>query len=147
MLVEALTPEAVRRFMERVEVHPGSDCWLYMGDLERDRPRVTINGVKAEAYRWSWAIAMQVDPTPGMLLLHSCDLSVLNNGEAVEALIKAREAGKATYLGYSGDNEAATAAAAMDWVDVIETSVSICDQHNAKGGLPLTHLQDKAIAI
>ena len=71
-----------------------------------------------------------------LLLLHSCDLDVLEQGDAAEALIKARDAGKATYLGYSGDNEAAAAAAAMDWVDVIETSVNICDQHNIDTVLP-----------
>ena len=72
-----------------------------------------------------------------LTLLHSCDLDVLEQGEAVEALIRAREAGKTAYLGYSGDNEAAAAAAAMDWVDVIETSVNICDQHNIDNVLPV----------
>ena len=71
-----------------------------------------------------------------VMLLHSCDLKVLKQGDAVEALIKARQAGKTTYLGYSGDNEAAAEAAAMDWVDVIETSVNICDQHNIQTVLP-----------
>ncbi|MBX2852520.1 MAG: aldo/keto reductase [Phycisphaeraceae bacterium] len=71
-----------------------------------------------------------------LTLLHSCGLDVLQQGEAAEALIKAREAGKTTYLGYSGDNEAAAAAAGMDWVDVIETSVNICDQHNIEHVLP-----------
>ncbi|MGB0768906.1 MAG: aldo/keto reductase, partial [Phycisphaeraceae bacterium] len=69
-------------------------------------------------------------------MLHSCDLDTLENGEAVDALRRAREAGKTTYLGYSGDNDTAAAAAAMDWVDVIETSVNICDQHNIDAVLP-----------
>lgn len=72
-----------------------------------------------------------------LTLLHSCGLDVLEQGEAVEALIKAREAGKTTYIGYSGDNEPSTAAADMDWVDVIEASVSICDQHNIEHLLPV----------
>ena len=70
------------------------------------------------------------------MLLHSCDLAVLEQGDAVEALIEARKAGKATAIGYSGDNEAAAAAAGMDWVDVIETSVNICDQRNIDTVLP-----------
>jgi len=69
-------------------------------------------------------------------LLHSCDLDVLEQGDAVEALIKARDAGKTTYIGYSGDNDDAAAAAEMKWVDVIETSVNICDQHNIDTVLP-----------
>lgn len=72
-----------------------------------------------------------------IVLLHSCDLEVLQQGEAVDALIKAREAGKVSYLGYSGDNQAAAAAAAMDWVDAIEISVNICDQHNIDTVLPI----------
>jgi len=71
-----------------------------------------------------------------LTLLHSCSLDVLQNGEAVEALIKAREAGKTTYIGYSGDNDEAAAAAEMDWVDVIEMSINICDQHNIDAVLP-----------
>ena len=71
-----------------------------------------------------------------VMLLHSCDLAVLEQGDAVEALIEARKAGKATAIGYSGDNEAAAAAAGMDWVDVIETSVNICDQRNIDTVLP-----------
>jgi len=70
-------------------------------------------------------------------LLHSCGLDVLKQGDAVAALIKARDAGKTSYIGYSGDNEAAAAAAAMGWVDVIETSINICDQHNIDTVLPL----------
>lgn len=73
MLVEALTPSRIRSFMSKVQIHEGADCWLYMGDLNRDRPRVTLGGVKAEAYRWSWAIAYQRDPVG--LVLHSCDNS------------------------------------------------------------------------
>jgi len=72
-----------------------------------------------------------------LTLLHSCDLDVLQKGEAIEALIKARDAGKTTYIGYSGDNDQAAAAAAMGWVDVIQTSVNICDQHNIDTVLPV----------
>ena len=72
-----------------------------------------------------------------LTLLHSCDLDVLQQDEAIDALIKARDAGKTTYIGYSGDNDAAAAAAAMDWVDVIETSVNISDQHNIEQVLPI----------
>ncbi|MDP6688618.1 MAG: aldo/keto reductase [Alphaproteobacteria bacterium] len=65
-----------------------------------------------------------------VMLLHSCELEVLQRGEAVGALVKAREAGKIRHLGYAGDNEAAAYAATLDDVAVIETSISICDQAN-----------------
>src|SRR5215203_2676783 len=41
-----------------------------------------------------------------VMLLHSCDKDVLERGEAVGALARAREAGKIRCAGYSGDNDA-----------------------------------------
>jgi aryl-alcohol dehydrogenase-like predicted oxidoreductase len=72
-----------------------------------------------------------------VMLLHSCDLSVLKQGEAVGALAKAREAGKIRHAGYSGDNEAAGYAAGLADIAVIETSVSVADQMNLDTVLPL----------
>jgi aryl-alcohol dehydrogenase-like predicted oxidoreductase len=71
-----------------------------------------------------------------VMLLHSCDLETFQRGEALGALIKAREAGKIRFAGYSGDNEAAAAAAAHPEVAVIETSINITDQCNIDAVLP-----------
>jgi aryl-alcohol dehydrogenase-like predicted oxidoreductase len=65
-----------------------------------------------------------------VMLLHSCDLATLKKGEALGALVKARDAGKIRFAGYSGDNDAAAYAATLSDVAVIETSVSIADQNN-----------------
>jgi aryl-alcohol dehydrogenase-like predicted oxidoreductase len=65
-----------------------------------------------------------------VMLLHSCDLATLKKGEALGALVTAREAGKIRFAGYSGDNDAAAYAATLPDVAVIETSVSIADQTN-----------------
>jgi aryl-alcohol dehydrogenase-like predicted oxidoreductase len=46
-----------------------------------------------------------------VMLLHSCPLPVLERGEALGALVRAREAGKLRFAGYSGDNAAAAYAA------------------------------------
>jgi aryl-alcohol dehydrogenase-like predicted oxidoreductase len=46
-----------------------------------------------------------------VMLLHSCELDVLKQGDALDALIRAREAGKVRHVGYSGDNEAVAYAA------------------------------------
>ncbi len=72
------------------------------------------------------------------MLLHSCDLRTLQKGEAVGALVKARDAGKIRFAGYSGDNEAAAWAAGRADIAVIETSVSIADQVNIELVLPVT---------
>lgn len=71
-----------------------------------------------------------------VMLLHSCDLETLRRGEALAALVAAREAGKIRFAGYSGDNEAAAYAASHADVAVLETSVNIADQANIDAALP-----------
>lgn len=73
-----------------------------------------------------------------IMFLHSCDLAVLKRGEAINAVVKARDAGKIRFVGYSGDNKTAAYATTLEDVAVIETSVSICDQTNIDVVLPKT---------
>ncbi len=73
-----------------------------------------------------------------VMLLHSYDRDLLEQGEAVAVLSAAKKAGKIRLAGYSGDNESASVAAAMEDLDVIETSISIADQHNIGTLLPVT---------
>ena len=80
-----------------------------------------------------------------VMLLHSCDLSMLQQGDAVGALVKAREAGKIRFAGYSGDNEAAAYAAGLGDIAVIEASVSIADQMNLATVLPIARKNNVAI--
>ena len=99
---------------------------------------------EADGEEWSPAlIAASVDRSLSrmrtdrvdVMLLHSCPLEILERGEALDALRRARDAGKIRFLGYSGDNEAATYAARQPDVAVIETSISIADQCNIDGVL------------
>lgn len=71
-----------------------------------------------------------------VMLLHSCELDVLERGEAIEAVVAARDAGKIRHAGYSGDNDAAAWAARHPELEVIQTSVSVCDQRNLDLVLP-----------
>ncbi|HEY0007870.1 MAG TPA: aldo/keto reductase [Tepidisphaeraceae bacterium] len=80
-----------------------------------------------------------------VMLLHSCDLATLQKGEAMAALVKAREAGKIRFAGYSGDNEAAAYAATLSDVAVIETSINIADQRNIDLVLPDARANDVGI--
>ena len=82
-----------------------------------------------------------------VMLLHGCDQEILERGEAVEALVKARDAGKIRYAGYSGDNEAGLYAAGLDAIDVIETSVNICDQANIDSLLPEARGRDIGVIV
>ena len=77
-----------------------------------------------------------------VMLLHSCDLKTLKDGGVVEELVKAREAGKVRFVGYSGDNDAAVYAAGLDDVAVIETSINITDQANIDKVLPVTRVRN-----
>ncbi|MEM1353453.1 MAG: aldo/keto reductase [Planctomycetota bacterium] len=80
-----------------------------------------------------------------VILLHSCPLEVLEQGEAIGALLDAVKQGKARHVGYSGDNAAAAAAAQMDEVEVLELSINICDQANIRSVLPHCIQNDKGV--
>ena len=71
-----------------------------------------------------------------ILLLHSCDMEVLQNDEIINAVCKCRDSGKTHLIGYSGDNEPALKAISMNIFDVIEMSVNICDQRAIDDYLP-----------
>ncbi len=71
-----------------------------------------------------------------VMLLHSCNLKTLQAGEALVALVEARNAGKIRHVGYSGDNEAAAYAVTLGDVAVLETSVNIVDQINLRTVIP-----------
>ena len=60
--------------------------------------------------------------------LHSCPASTLERGDIVDALEKAKQAGKIIAIAYSGDYEDLTYAINMDRFDGFMASLNICDQ-------------------
>jgi aryl-alcohol dehydrogenase-like predicted oxidoreductase len=82
-----------------------------------------------------------------VMLLHSCSLEVLKQGEALGALVKARQAGKIRFVGYSGDNDAAVYAARHPEVAVIETSINLCDQANLSTVLPVAREHNIGVIV
>lgn len=64
-----------------------------------------------------------------LVQLHSCEVPVLERGEATEALLRAKEAGKIRFIGYSGDNEPAAWAVDSGQFDTVQTSFNLVDQH------------------
>jgi aryl-alcohol dehydrogenase-like predicted oxidoreductase len=82
-----------------------------------------------------------------VMLLHSCALDTLQKGDALGALVAARDAGKLRFIGYSGDNEAAAFAATLPDVTVIETSVNIADQANIDTVLPVAREHDVGVIV
>jgi aryl-alcohol dehydrogenase-like predicted oxidoreductase len=61
-------------------------------------------------------------------LLHSCGEEILAQHACTQALLDAKAAGKLRRIGYSGENAALKRALLCGHFDVLECSVSLCDQ-------------------
>ena len=82
-----------------------------------------------------------------LLQLHTCDLDVLQKGEAIEAAQRARDAGKTRFIGYSGDNEPAMWAVESGLFDTLQTSFNLTDQRPRLGLLKAAKRQDMGVII
>ena len=71
-----------------------------------------------------------------MAFLHSCALHVLQRGDVIDALERARQAGKIGYAGYSGENGAVHFALASGRFQALETSLNLCDQKSIDEVVP-----------
>jgi aryl-alcohol dehydrogenase-like predicted oxidoreductase len=79
--------------------------------------------------------------------LHSCEVDVLERGEAVQALLDAEKAGKTRFAGYSGDNDAAEWAVESGLFDTLETSFNLVDQRARMRLFPQAKAQDMGIIV
>lgn len=72
-----------------------------------------------------------------LVQLHSCSAETLRRGDLVEALERARDAGKTRFIGYSGDGEDARYAVESGAFDTLQTSINLADQEALDLTLPL----------
>jgi aryl-alcohol dehydrogenase-like predicted oxidoreductase len=150
MVIEKLLAAGVN-MIDTAASYPGSEQFLGERFSHRRHDYILVSkcGQKIEessARAWSGeVVSATVDRALKFLrtdhldvmLLHSCSLDVLQKGDAMAALGKAKQAGKTRFIGYSGDNEAAAYACGLNEVDVLETSISIADQINIDTVLPI----------
>lgn len=71
-----------------------------------------------------------------LLQLHSCSKQILEQGDVIEVLQKAKEAGITRFIGYSGDGDAAQYAIESGVFDTLQTSVNIADQECIESTIP-----------
>jgi aryl-alcohol dehydrogenase-like predicted oxidoreductase len=75
--------------------------------------------------------------------LHSCEAAFLPDG--IAALRKARDEGKARWIGYSGDSADAEAAVRTGAFDSLQTSVSLADQEAITSTVPCAAKQGMGV--
>ncbi len=74
--------------------------------------------------------------------LHGCSVEILEAGVVIEALKKARQAGKIRFLGYSGSGERVYHAIESDEFDVVQLTLNVFEQNAIDDLLPLTQERD-----
>ena len=79
--------------------------------------------------------------------LHSCGIDVLERGEVIDALEKAKAQGKTRHIGYSGDSAAAKYAVETGRFETLMTSISFCDQEAIDLTLPLCRERDMGVIV
>jgi aryl-alcohol dehydrogenase-like predicted oxidoreductase len=69
--------------------------------------------------------------------LHSCPLDVLRRDGIIDALLRAREAGKIRVAAYAGDNDALAWAVESGAFGSVQCSLSLFDQHALEASIPV----------
>jgi aryl-alcohol dehydrogenase-like predicted oxidoreductase len=80
-----------------------------------------------------------------LVQLHSCDEEMLRQGDVIDVLRRAKEAGMTRLIGYSGDRNNAVYAIECGAFDTLQTSVNIADQQAIELTLPLAQARGMGV--
>jgi aryl-alcohol dehydrogenase-like predicted oxidoreductase len=80
-----------------------------------------------------------------LLQLHSCTEEQLRQGDVIDVVKRARDAGKTRFIGYSGDGRAALYAVESGVFDTLQISVNIADQESIDLAIPVARAKGMGI--
>jgi aryl-alcohol dehydrogenase-like predicted oxidoreductase len=80
-----------------------------------------------------------------LLQLHSCTEEQLRQGDVIDVVKRARDAGKTRFIGYSGDGRAALYAVESGVFDTLQISVNIADQESIDLAIPVARARGMGI--
>jgi aryl-alcohol dehydrogenase-like predicted oxidoreductase len=82
-----------------------------------------------------------------IVFLHGCTVEILEAGEVIEALKKARQDGKIRFLAYSGSGNRVRYAIETNEFDVVQLTLNVFEQNAIDDLLPLTRERDIGVII
>jgi aryl-alcohol dehydrogenase-like predicted oxidoreductase len=80
-----------------------------------------------------------------LVQLHSCSAELIERGDVIRVLQDAKAAGKARFIGYSGDTADAFAAVETGEFDSLQTSINLADQESIE--LTVPRARDRGMGI
>jgi aryl-alcohol dehydrogenase-like predicted oxidoreductase len=80
-----------------------------------------------------------------LLQLHSCTEEQLRQGDVIDVVKRARDAGKTRFIGYSGDGRAVRYAVESGVFDTLQISVNIADQESIDLAVPAARAKGMGI--